>query len=207
MKGLILVEKTLIKGDFSKNNVLANVFLGLFVISAIIAKVLGNWMHGPRNYNPYGDGFVGTYIAPDSGEGSAVFFYLAVLCLILGIFIYIKMKSCQIVITDKRVYGKTSFGKHVDLPLDKISSVGMSFPKCITVASSSGVIKFYLINNRDDVHDVLSKLLINRQEESGAKNHDSVSDADEIKKYKELLDSNIITQEEFDAKKRQILGL
>jgi len=30
---------------------------------------------------------------------------------------------------------------------------------------------------------------------------------DELKKYKELLDSGIITQEEFDAKKKQLLGL
>jgi len=30
---------------------------------------------------------------------------------------------------------------------------------------------------------------------------------DEIKKYKELLDSGIITQEEFDAKKKELLGL
>ena len=33
------------------------------------------------------------------------------------------------------------------------------------------------------------------------------SSADEIKKFKELLDSGIITQEEFDAKKKQLLGL
>ena len=32
------------------------------------------------------------------------------------------------------------------------------------------------------------------------------SDADELKKYKELLDQGIITQEEFDAKKKQLLG-
>lgn len=31
--------------------------------------------------------------------------------------------------------------------------------------------------------------------------------ADEIKKYKDLLDSGIITQEEFDAKKKQLLGV
>ena len=31
--------------------------------------------------------------------------------------------------------------------------------------------------------------------------------ADEIKKYKELLDSGIITQEEFDAKKKLLLGI
>ncbi len=34
-----------------------------------------------------------------------------------------------------------------------------------------------------------------------------ISPADEIKKFKELLDSGIITQEEFDAKKKQLLGL
>ncbi len=35
----------------------------------------------------------------------------------------------------------------------------------------------------------------------------SISNADEIKKYKELLDEGIITQEEFDVKKRQLLGI
>ena len=33
------------------------------------------------------------------------------------------------------------------------------------------------------------------------------SAADELKKFKELLDSGIITQDEFDAKKKQLLGL
>lgn len=33
------------------------------------------------------------------------------------------------------------------------------------------------------------------------------SSADELKKYKELLDSGVISQEEFDAKKKQLLGL
>ena len=35
----------------------------------------------------------------------------------------------------------------------------------------------------------------------------AVSSADELKKFRELLDSGIITQEEFDAKKKQLLGL
>lgn len=34
-----------------------------------------------------------------------------------------------------------------------------------------------------------------------------VSPADELKKFKELLDMGIITQDEFDAKKKQLLGL
>lgn len=39
-----------------------------------------------------------------------------------------------------------------------------------------------------------------------AKN-DRESSADELKKFKELFDSGAITQEEFDAKKKQLLGL
>lgn len=35
----------------------------------------------------------------------------------------------------------------------------------------------------------------------------TVSSADELRKFKELLDSGVITQEEFDAKKKQLLGL
>ncbi len=35
----------------------------------------------------------------------------------------------------------------------------------------------------------------------------SISTADEIKRFKELLDMGAITQEEFDAKKKQLLGL
>lgn len=35
----------------------------------------------------------------------------------------------------------------------------------------------------------------------------TVSVAEELKKFKELLDSGVITQEEFDAKKKQLLGL
>lgn len=35
----------------------------------------------------------------------------------------------------------------------------------------------------------------------------SISQADELQKFKDLLDNGVITQEEFDTKKKQILGL
>lgn len=40
-----------------------------------------------------------------------------------------------------------------------------------------------------------------------AKNENTLGTAEELKTYKELLDCGVITQEEFDAKKRQLLGL
>ena len=42
---------------------------------------------------------------------------------------------------------------------------------------------------------------------SAGNNNSSPSAADEIKKFKDLLDAGIITQEEFDTKKKQLLGL
>ena len=33
------------------------------------------------------------------------------------------------------------------------------------------------------------------------------SSADELRKYKQLLDEGVITEEEFEAKKKQLLGL
>jgi hypothetical protein len=61
------------------------------------------------------------------------------------------------------------------------------------------------INNH--IHQVLNELKINSSEARTQVVSNTVSAADELKKFKELLDSDIITQEEFDAKKKQLLNL
>ena len=115
----------------------------------------------------------------------------------------------EIIVTDKRVYGKTYFGRSVDLPFDSISSVGSSWLKGVAVATSSGKISFILLKNAQRIHKEITTLLIDRQNKKEQEKPVLVSNsnADELKKYKELLDSGIITQEEFDAKKKQLLGL
>jgi hypothetical protein len=45
------------------------------------------------------------------------------------------------------------------------------------------------------------------QKSANAPQVSAVSTADELKKFKDLLDSGVITQEEFDEKKKQLLGL
>jgi predicted Zn-dependent peptidase len=62
------------------------------------------------------------------------------------------------------------------------------------------------------IYKTISQLLIERQNAKANSAHSpapatTASTADELKKYKELLDAGIITQEEFDAKKKQLLGL
>ena len=134
---------------------------------------------------------------------------LGVALSVTAIVLFIYCGSCSICVTDKRVYGKASFGVRVDLPVDSISAVGViPMWKGISVATSSGAIKFLYIGNADEIHSVLGNILVERQRRDIPATHiGNKSEADEVKKYKELLDSGIITQEEFDAKKKQLLGL
>lgn len=62
-----------------------------------------------------------------------------------------------------RVYGSVAFGKRVDLPLDSVSAVSTSIFGGVGISTSSGVIKLKMIKNKRDIHNTLSKLLIERQ--------------------------------------------
>ena len=65
--------------------------------------------------------------------------------------------------------------------------------------------------SNDRMRDVAAYIRERISEAKKAKNAPSVvqqiSAADELKKFKELLDMGILTQEEFDAKKKQLLGM
>ena len=126
--------------------------------------------------------------------------------------IYYALFKNTLVITDYRAYGQIAFGKRVDIPLDSISSVStIPLFKSISLSSSSGRIRFPLMKNSDELYEHINSLLIQRQ--NTIRNQTQVNfnhitnSADEIKKYKQLLDMGAITQEEFDAKKKQLLGL
>lgn len=127
--------------------------------------------------------------------------------IILGIIFYVASSKISLTVTNKRIYGTAIFAKRIDLPLDMVSAVSTSFFKGIGVSTSSGVIKFWCIKNNLDIHQEISKLLLGRQDNKGIKETRSSSNADELKKYRRLLDDGTITQDEFDAKKKQLLDL
>lgn len=134
----------------------------------------------------------------------------ATLALIGGL-IYLWLRSYELTVTDKRIYGKVAFGKRVDLPVDSISAIStIRLLRGVSVSTASGRISFRIIKNADEIYKTMNNLLIERQQEKA--NAATVishkgDEADQLKKYKDLLDSGAITQEEFDAKKRQLLGL
>ncbi|MBR5773434.1 MAG: SHOCT domain-containing protein [Clostridia bacterium] len=83
----------------------------------------------------------------------------------------------------------------------------------ISVATSSGMTKFSLIENYRQIGNILAQQINDRQKntETSAPVATTIAQtdntADQLKKFKDLLDSGVITQEEFDAKKKQLLGL
>ena len=60
--------------------------------------------------------------------------------------------------------------------------------------------------NSTDLKDLTEEEL-NAEQAKNANSGGNFSTADELKKFKELLDIGAITQEEFDAKKKKLLGL
>jgi len=57
---------------------------------------------------------------------------------------------------------------------------------------------------KDTIYDLVNNAL---KSDVGTTVINQISSADELKKFKDLLDSGIITQEEFEAKKKELLGL
>ncbi len=146
------------------------------------------------------------------GNGANYVLYPMIIALsVVAFAIYKRWSKVQITVSDKRVYGFDAIGKRVDLPLDSITAVGTSIFSGLAVTTASGAIKFAMLNNRDELHEAISKLLVARQEKpvtaTTIKQEIPQSSAEELKKYKELLDSGVIMQEEFDQKKKQLLNL
>ncbi len=129
---------------------------------------------------------------------------------LIGVLIYLWLRSYELIVTDKRIYGRVAWGKRVDLPLDSVSATATTTLKGVSVSTSSGRISFRLIKNADAIYQTINGLLIARQQgklNSAATSSPAGDAVDQLKKYKDLLDSGVITQEEFDAKKKQLLDL
>lgn len=132
--------------------------------------------------------------------------------ILISVLIYFWLHSYELTVTDKRIFGCVAFGKRVDLPVDSVSATAtITIFKGVSVSTSSGRISFLVVKNSDEIYTIINDLLIKRQQEKAATSTTVIApasdEADQLKKYKDLLDSGVITQEEFDAKKKQLLGL
>ena len=64
--------------------------------------------------------------------------------------------------------------------------------------------KSFLLKELKIIKDEIYKRI---EEKKNQDNKGSISQADELKKFADLKEQGIITEEEFNAKKKQILGL
>lgn len=120
------------------------------------------------------------------------------------------------VVTDKRlIMGNSSWieKKIQSVPLENVTSVALDtglLTGTLKIGSRNGMFRINLGKiASQNVYEHLQKILslraspIKTDNESEKQN----SDVDEILKYKQLFDVGAITQEEFEAKKKKILGI
>lgn len=137
---------------------------------------------------------------------------------------YIENKRYLIVSTDKRLlllHKEIFVGiQHIEIHLNKINSIlykkGLIFGS-VEIWDSSSKVQVTMIPKLyiQPLVEIINKYknMINSKNEikqtlNNTKNSTQLTSAvDEVLKLKELLDSNIITQEEFDKKKKELLNL
>ena len=135
---------------------------------------------------------------------------LALLLGTLNLFYYFDTKKAMILDAERIVCKK---GKKTakEFLVKDIKSVELAVMKGLMIRGNGFKYKIYLLNNAEELKTTIMDSLTIYSAESaattGIKQEILPSNADELKKYKDLLDSGIITQEEFDAKKKQLLGL
>ena len=217
-------DKILIKSEQKGKIFLRNASLICWAIAIVVSLLLTIGKKVTYSRYSYYSGKTITYTYKirgwnkifDFGENFGYFllFLIGSACLLLGIIfgiIYLINRKCELCITEQNVKGKTLFGKEVVLPIYMVSAYSTrKFMSTIAVATSSGLTKFTLIKNYIEIGEILAKKINERQvnTQTEAKPNTSTSNnMDDLLKLKSLLDSGIITQEEFDAKKKQLLGL
>lgn len=135
-------------------------------------------------------------------------------------------RECSLSLTDKSITGcrKNLFSsKALKLPIEKIDAIMSSHSifdslrggDTLLIRSASGVVKFPWVQNADEfvsaalVEIEKFKKNVNNENKnlvaSALQNARSSSSAQKIKEIKDLLDNGLISQEEFEAKRRELL--
>ena len=109
----------------------------------------------------------------------------------------------ELIVNKDSVLCKVNPKKSKQLSFDDISNVEYG-KKSLKIIGTGIKFKISHIINAESIKSII----LDKKKEFPYKIEDTrISAADELKNYKELLDNNIISKEEFDAKKKQILGL
>ncbi|MDO4370226.1 MAG: SHOCT domain-containing protein [Clostridia bacterium] len=220
-------QNIVIKGTPQKNKpALIAIIAGavLLLVSLIVAFGV---FENCKGYEDFGSGYGGYYywwtIYDTFGEFFTAEFFnfecfygymttLSVAALIAGIVVKANTEKCEITVTNETISGKLPRGKDVLIPLNQITAINRSPFNGVSITSVGNVSNFYCIENREEVMKAIFYLLANPQQntppdQAGSAPVANGTEAERLKKLKDLLDAGVLTQEEFDTEKKQILGL
>lgn len=220
-------ENIIIKGTPKKNKIALIILLSGIAVAVISFIVASYYFNNVDGYESFGFGYGGwyTYCAIYDFDffdfyfseffGSCIHGYMliaGVIAIIVGLIIKFNTEKCEITVTNNRILGKLAHGKEVNIPLNQVTGLHSCSFDGVSVASIGNVSDFHCIANHEEVMKAISYLLANPQVASTSPAQvsnvsASSNEAEQLKRFKDLLDSGIITQEEFDAKKKEILGL
>ena len=134
---------------------------------------------------------------------------------IIKVLIY--MLTSVLAFTNKRVISKRGLLniKVLDSPIEKVNDVDVRQTMLgrilnygsIIIKTSSSIYTFDYVKDAIKFKNLLMTTDRIQKVKIQENNQVSNSNYDELSKLKELLDKNVITQEEFDKKKKDILGL
>lgn len=214
-------EKIVIKSRPGKNKTAIVLLLsaaGLLLISLIAASIIYN--NNTTRYYVYGGVYatVGYNALYDSVPEfffweffSCVHGYivLAAFVTVVASFIIKSMtKDSELIVTSRRVCGHLARGKAVDIPLEQITAVRQASFHGVSVTHITGTHSFYCLENQKDILTALAQLLTHPQADVSIElSATADSTFDRLTSLKTLLDIGVITQDEFDTKKKQLLGL
>lgn len=219
-------EKIVIKSRPGKNKTSIILLLsaaGLFLASLIVASVVYNnnttsyyiysgygraGIHTTRYYNSMYDSMLEFFFWEFFSCIHGYIILASLVAALAGFVMKSITKDNELVVTVRRVYGHLARRKAVDIPLEQITSVRPSAFHGVSVTHITGTHSFYCLENQKDILTALAQLLAPPQTDASVELSATTDPAiDRLTSLKKLLDSGIITQEEFDAKKKQLLGL
>jgi uncharacterized membrane protein YdbT with pleckstrin-like domain len=165
-----------------------------------------------------------TLVVSDSGSNARTGLGWVSIVLILGSAIWLLSRfiswiSTNFVVTDQRVIFRTGvFAKRgIEIPLDRVNTVHFSQgvlermvgagDLLIESAGEEGQQRFTDIRNPDEVQQLIHKQGELREERRYGGLQSSPADvASQLETLEGMLDRGTLTQEEFDAQKRKLLG-
>ncbi len=125
-------------------------------------------------------------------------------------------KNSNVVVSETKIVASYGLKSQISLPIDSINSVTLN-SKLLSEIGFNCAVKTYkiaYIENRKEIFDIVNTLISEMSVDKKSSNFSSVSRQSEntdiemeLKKFKSLLDNNLISQEEYEAKKKQLLNL